>query len=66
MPFSGGTYTGLSNTFNNAAAGTIIDPNDWNDLFTDIEDAFNDVVNAEAAGTPSSYVIHLFNHEHFR
>lgn len=44
MPFdSGGTYSGLSNSFNDAVSGTIIDPLDWNDLFTDIESAINKV-----------------------
>lgn len=44
MPFdSGGTYSGLSNSFNDAVSGTIIDPLDWNDLFTDIESAINAV-----------------------
>jgi hypothetical protein len=41
MPISGRAYTGLSNSFNNAVSGTIIDPLDWNDLFTDIETAIN-------------------------
>lgn len=38
---SGGIYTGLANSFNNAASGTRIDQDDWNALFTDIESALN-------------------------
>src|SRR5688572_28916073 len=41
MPFANGSYTGLGNTFNDAAAGQVIDPEDWNDLFTDMEAALN-------------------------
>ncbi len=41
MPFTSGTYTGLANSFNDAVSGTIIDPLDWNELFTDIEAGIN-------------------------
>lgn len=43
MPFVNGVYTGISNTFNNAVNGTIIDPADFNELFSDIELALNDL-----------------------
>lgn len=43
MPFTAGVYSGLTNSFNAAVSGTIIDPADWNDLFADIEGAFNEV-----------------------
>ncbi len=43
MAFALGIYTGLSNSFNNAVSGTVIEPDDWNDLFTDIETALNAV-----------------------
>jgi hypothetical protein len=67
MPFDGGVYTGLSsNTFNDASPGTIIDPFDWNLLFTDIEDAINDVATGAATGTLASVATLLYNHEHFR
>lgn len=49
MAFSSGVYTGLSNTFNNATAGTIIDQDDWNDLFTDIETAINAAANGKSS-----------------
>lgn len=41
MAFSGSTYGGLANSFNEAVSGTVIDPLDWNELFTDIEAAIN-------------------------
>jgi hypothetical protein len=41
MAFSSGVYTGVANSFNNAAEGDVIDPDDWNTLFTDIETALN-------------------------
>ena len=41
MAFSSGVYTGVANSFNNAAEGDVIDPDDWNDLFTDLETALN-------------------------
>ena len=43
MPFTSGVYSGLVNSFNAAVSGAIIDPADWNDLFADIESAFNDI-----------------------
>lgn len=43
MPYTSGVYDGLTNSFNVAVSGTIIDPADWNELFADIETAFNDV-----------------------
>ena len=48
MPFSGGRYTGLANSFNDAVAGRVIDPLDWNELFTDIESAINRVASGIA------------------
>lgn len=41
MAFSGSTFSGLVNTWNDAVSGTVIDPEDWNDLFSDIETSFN-------------------------
>lgn len=43
MSFSGSTYVGIANSFNDAVSGTVIEPGDFNDLFTDIETAFNTV-----------------------
>lgn len=53
MPFSSGTYTGLANSFNDAVSGTVIDPLDWNDLFTDIEGG----INALLLGTTGASVL---------
>lgn len=55
MPFVNGVYTGTSNTFNNAVNGTIIDPADWNELFTDIELGLNDL-SAGRVYAPTSVV----------
>lgn len=55
MPFASGIYTGTSNTFNNAVNGTIIDPADWNELFTDIELGLNDL-SAGRVYAPTSVV----------
>jgi hypothetical protein len=47
MAFTDGVYTGISNSFNNAVHGTVIDPDAWNDLFSDMELALNDVAAAK-------------------
>ena len=48
MPFSGGTYTGLVNSFNDAVSGEIIDPADWNAMFSDLETALNALASGAA------------------
>lgn len=49
MAFSGSTYGGLANSFNEAVSGTVIDPLDWNELFTDIETAINKLSGGKTA-----------------
>lgn len=53
MPFSNGTYTGLVNSFNDAVAGNVIDPLDWNALFADIEGGINAAANGNGSAAPT-------------
>ena len=41
MAFSSGVFTGTANSWNDAEAGDIIDPADWNTIYTELETAFN-------------------------
>lgn len=47
MPFSSGTYSGVSNTFNPAVAQTKISSTDWNALLDDLEDGINETKHAQ-------------------
>lgn len=49
MSFSGATFSGLVNSWNDAVSGTVIDPLDWNELFTDIEASFNKLSGGKTA-----------------
>lgn len=49
MAFSGATFSGLVNSWNDAVSGSVIDPLDWNELFADIETAFNKLSGGKTA-----------------
>lgn len=55
---STGIYTPIDNSWNPAVAGTVIDPDDWNDMLADFTEAFNSSITPganyivqDAAGT---------------